>query len=116
VGASVVEICLKHIQAPPEPPSARMGGPVSPDLEQLLLRCLAKGRADRPANAGVLLSEFEACAVAGSWTRADAAAWWQQSRGAGQIPADPSTNTANLQEAPGQTVVYQRVSQSDGAR
>jgi hypothetical protein len=89
VGASVVEICMKHVQAPPEPPSARLGGPVSPGLERLLLRCLAKDRADRPADAGVLLAEFEACAVAGTWTRADADAWWQRYSGAVQAPTDP---------------------------
>jgi eukaryotic-like serine/threonine-protein kinase len=73
-GTSVVEICMMHVKATPEPPSARRGRPVSPDLERLLLRCLAKSPSDRPADAACLLGELEACAVEGTWTADDAAA------------------------------------------
>jgi serine/threonine protein kinase len=75
-GTSVMEICMKHVKDAPEPPSARRGGPVSPGLEALLLRCLAKTPSDRPGHAAEMLSELEACAVEGSWTDQDAAAWW----------------------------------------
>ena len=75
-GASVMEICMKHVQEAPERPSARHGGAISPGLEALLLRCLAKAPSDRPPNAGELLRELEACAGQGSWTVLDAAAWW----------------------------------------
>ena len=75
-GASVVEICLKHVREAPEPPSARAGRPLSPGLEALLLRCLAKAPAERPADAAALLAELDAVTVVGRWTEADAAAWW----------------------------------------
>jgi hypothetical protein len=75
-GSTVLEICMKHVQATPEPPSVRSGRPISPALEALVLRCLAKAREARPANASELLHELESCPLAGHWTRADAAAWW----------------------------------------
>ncbi len=73
---SVVEICMKHVKATPEPPSARLGQPISSELEELVLRCLAKSPDDRPASAGELLRALEACAIEGLWTADDAAAWW----------------------------------------
>jgi eukaryotic-like serine/threonine-protein kinase len=71
-----MEICMKHVREAPEPPSARLGRPVSPALEQLILRCLAKGRAERPGDAGALLRDLEKCPVTGRWSADDAAAWW----------------------------------------
>jgi hypothetical protein len=79
-GASVMEICMKHVQATPEPPSARSSRPVSPALEKLVLRCLAKSQAQRAADAAALLRELDECSVAGHWTQADAAAWWAANR------------------------------------
>jgi serine/threonine protein kinase len=75
-GESVVEICMKHVNAAPEPPSARSGKPMSRDLEGLLLRCLAKSPSDRPRDAAELLCNLNACVIEGTWTAGDAAAWW----------------------------------------
>src|SRR5262249_31713229 len=72
-GATVMEICMKHVKETPEPPSQRSGKPVSPDLEALVLRCLAKRPLDRPRDAGDLLRELESCAMSGNWAAADAA-------------------------------------------
>ena len=75
-GESVVEICMAHVKATPEPPSARLGKPISGSLENLLMRCLAKSSDDRPADANELLLALGSCGVAGTWTVADAAQWW----------------------------------------
>jgi eukaryotic-like serine/threonine-protein kinase len=75
-GDSVMEICMKHVNAAPEPPSARTGKAVSRDLEGLLLRCLAKSPSDRPRDAAELLSDLNACVIEGTWTADDATAWW----------------------------------------
>jgi hypothetical protein len=79
VGDSVVEICMAHVKTTPEPPSVRLGMPISSDLEGLLMRCLAKAPGERPADANELLHELEACAIAGTWTAADAVHWWTTS-------------------------------------
>ena len=47
-GGSVAEILFQHVGTKPEPPSVHRGNAVSPELESLLLGCLAKEPADRP--------------------------------------------------------------------
>jgi eukaryotic-like serine/threonine-protein kinase len=79
-GNSVVEVCAHHLHSIPEPPSARLGAPVSADLEAVLLACLAKRQDDRPASAHVLRERLRACAAAGRWTNARAAQWWADHR------------------------------------
>jgi hypothetical protein len=72
---TVVEICAHHLHTPPVAPSERLGAWVPPDLERLVLRCLAKSPADRPQSARALLQELEGAAV-GAWSWTDAANWW----------------------------------------
>lgn len=75
-GKTVVEVFGHHMHTAPEPPSVRLGKPVSNDLEALILACLAKRPDDRPASAQALRERLRACAAAGRWTNARAAAWW----------------------------------------
>ena len=72
-GKSIVEVCAHHLHSVPDPPSTRLGAPVAPDLEAVLLACLAKRPEDRPASAHVLRERLRACAAAGRWTNARAA-------------------------------------------
>lgn len=75
-GKSILEVCAHHLHTAPEPPSSRLGAAVAPDLEALLLACLAKRPEDRPASAHVLRERLRACAAAGRWTNARGAEWW----------------------------------------
>jgi hypothetical protein len=75
-GKTIMEICMNHVRAAPEPPSGRLGRSVSAGLEGVILRCLAKKPQDRPAGTQAMADELEHVEVAGSWTRADAEAWW----------------------------------------
>jgi eukaryotic-like serine/threonine-protein kinase len=75
-GNGLIELCRKHLQEAPEPPSKRLGKPVSAQFEQLLLKCLAKKREDRPASAAVLLEALEELHPDPPWTREDARDWW----------------------------------------
>jgi hypothetical protein len=75
-GNSVMDVCLKHVRTMPEPPSARLGRPVSAGLEALILRCLAKKPGDRPPGTRALADELDLVETAGSWTRVEAEAWW----------------------------------------
>jgi serine/threonine-protein kinase len=61
----------------PIPPSRRLDT-VPKDLEALVLACLAKDPAKRPASARELREGLEACASAGTWTREDAIDWWER--------------------------------------
>lgn len=75
-GKSMVEVCAHHLHTVPDPPSRRLGMPVSPDLEGLILACLAKLPEERPASAAVLRERLFACCKAGQWTEIRAAQWW----------------------------------------
>jgi eukaryotic-like serine/threonine-protein kinase len=89
-GKTVMEICMKHVRTAPEPPSRRLGREVSAGLESLILRCLAKDPADRPAGTRALADELDRLDHFGGWTRADADAWWAafkaSSDGPGPVP------------------------------
>jgi eukaryotic-like serine/threonine-protein kinase len=75
-GKTVMEICMKHVRAIPDSPSQRLGHAVSPRLEALILRCLAKNPKDRPSSARALKEALDACEPSGDWTEAEATAWW----------------------------------------
>ena len=97
-GKSILEVCSHHLHSVPEPPSTRLGAPVSSDLETVLLACLAKRPEDRPASAHVLRDRLRACSAAGRWTNARAAQWWAvhrhqlRSGGAGASAASASVD------------------------
>ena len=80
-GATLMEICLKHTNEPPQAPSARLGRRIDPQLEALLMSCLAKEKTARPNDAGDLLARLEAIAPGETWTWQSAAIWWQTQAG-----------------------------------
>jgi hypothetical protein len=76
-GATATEVLTKIAAKRPEPPSARLGSPITPALEELLLRCLAKRPHDRPADGQALVGELEKVLTqVGPWRQEDARAWW----------------------------------------
>jgi hypothetical protein len=76
-GDNIVEICMRHVDTPPVPPSVRLGRPVPPELEAIILRCLAKSPADRPQSALELRRLLQRVKLSDDWTEDDASAWWQ---------------------------------------
>ena len=98
-GNSILEVCAHHLHSVPDPPSTRLGAPVTADLETLLLACLAKRPEERPASAHVLRERLLACAAAGRWTNTRAAQWWAvhrhqlRSGGAGASAASTAVDT-----------------------
>lgn len=55
---------------------AALGRVVPPDLEDIVLCCLAKRATDRPADARALQSSLERCGAAQQWSAEQAAAFW----------------------------------------
>jgi len=71
-----VKMMLRHIQSPPVPPSEVTEIDVPPELDRLILQCLAKDPAQRPT-AVELIEALAAIPVREHWTRERAEAWWE---------------------------------------
>jgi len=74
---SPARIMFAHVQDPPPRPSARAELAIPPDLEALVMQCLAKDPADRPQTAQALSDDLETAVPGTRWTPRDAAAWWR---------------------------------------
>ncbi len=72
----VLELCQKHIDSQPVPPSERTRTPIPAELEAALMACLEKSRAKRPQTARDLAALISRCAEALQWSIEDADAWW----------------------------------------
>jgi len=89
-GEKVFQMIANHLQTPPIPPSQRTERSVPPDLERLILKCLAKSPNDRPRSAGHLLQALDLI-PADRWGEEEAAQWWITSRAA-EPPAVTSSS------------------------
>jgi serine/threonine-protein kinase len=74
-GKTIVEICAAHIHKEPELPSTRLGTQLPPNLEQLVMHCLAKEKTARPEGASAVLKTLKALNLA-KWTSEQAAECW----------------------------------------
>jgi serine/threonine protein kinase len=79
-GETENDICRQHLEAPPVAPSPRLGRPVNPELEAIILTCLEKDRTHRPQSIRELLDRLDAVQSLSPWTQADAVTWWQSRR------------------------------------
>jgi hypothetical protein len=76
-GASLLEVAAQHLHQAPIPPSELCEQAIPPELEALLLACLAKDAEQRPQSAeevALRLSELSLPA----WRAAQANAWWAE--------------------------------------
>jgi serine/threonine-protein kinase len=89
-GETAVSLCVKHLTEKPERPSDRLGTSLPTDLEDVVLRCLAKDPADRFADAKTLAEALGDCASAGDWTEKDASSWWAESESQRKRPKGKS--------------------------
>jgi serine/threonine-protein kinase len=88
---------VKHLQQPPVAPSVVSQQPIEPKLDQLILDCLAKDPAARPANAVELGRRLGGCEETSQWTQDMAQRWWAEHmfpapEATGETPA-PRTDT-----------------------
>jgi eukaryotic-like serine/threonine-protein kinase len=75
-GPGAIKVMSDHVHTAPVPPSSRSGLPIPPALDRIILECLEKDPAKRPATAAVLKSRLEEIPVATPWTRERAESWW----------------------------------------
>jgi hypothetical protein len=93
--ASVVELCQKHVETSPIPPSERARAPIPAPLENALLACLEKSRAKRPQTARDLAQLITRCPEASDWSVEDADAWWGRHERGQVSVAEPVTVPAS---------------------
>lgn len=105
-GDSVLDILNHQAKTAPDPISQRAKQPVSTELEALLMRCLAKSAAERPATAEDLVAALDRLPVSGSWTDKDARQWWR--RYLPNLATVSTTNTPNSAELAATVVVEAR--------
>ena len=85
-GDTVLQACRHHLTTKPEPPSERLAAlhpdsaSIPEDLEAIVLQCLAKNPARRPASAKALVDALRGCTSAGTWSEADAREAWDAAR------------------------------------
>lgn len=72
-----MQMILRHVQDEPIPPSRISELEIPPELDRLVLDCLAKKPADRPSDAYEASARLAACPVAEPWTREQAQHWWR---------------------------------------
>jgi serine/threonine protein kinase len=76
-GESSIATILKHVRDEPVPPSKRTEIYIPPDLEAIVLSCLEKDPAKRPATAGELTQRLCSVRFTRLWTTERARQWWE---------------------------------------
>ena len=76
-GQNVVQVIARHIHTAPEPPSLYSLFRIPPELDDIVLACLAKRPEDRPASARELADQLAQCEVHEPWSRDHARLWWE---------------------------------------
>lgn len=74
--ATALQMIARHIQETPLPPSERTELPVAPELDRIILACLAKQPEDRPASA-LELNRMLAELDVQPWSEEEATRWWR---------------------------------------
>ena len=79
-GTTAMEVMIAHTRDPVIPPS-QFRPDIPADLEQVVLRCLAKEPDKRFLSTAILGEALGACIDAAYWSSSHAAEWWRTHRG-----------------------------------
>jgi len=74
-GDRPLKVMMAHANQPPPSPR-ELNTDVPPDVEAVVLKCLAKRPDERYPDAAALAQALRECESYGRWTRDDAARWW----------------------------------------
>ena len=75
-----MQVMMQHVQAEPKRPSQRVELPIPAALEALVMECLEKDPARRPASAEVVSERLDAVPLTSEWTAERAEEWWAMHR------------------------------------
>jgi len=75
-----IAMAVAHVKSPPMPLSRRTELPIPKDLEAVIMQCLEKEPARRPATAETLAGMLLACDCGEIWGPRAARDWWHQHR------------------------------------
>jgi serine/threonine protein kinase len=81
-----LQMITKHIQETPVPPSTRSELPISPELDRVVLACLAKKPEQRPQSAAELDRMLAQIQIE-PWSEEEATRWWQTHQPVSPQPA-----------------------------
>ena len=82
---TAVAMAMRHVEGGAVPPSQRTELEVPPELDALILDCLARDREARPASAAAVARRLDRVALATPWTPQRAEQWWSA-----HLPEDAS--------------------------
>lgn len=89
--SEVQELLDGQVSSMPSLPSVRLGQPISPDLEEIIMSCLSKDPAKRPRSAEALEEALAGCSSARMWNEKAAEQWWTK-------------NAVGIESAPAATI------------
>lgn len=93
---TALETIHDHASTIPIPPSRRVATPIPPDLERVLLDCLAKEPDERPDGARELEARLAGIPLPEPWNREDAERWWNRYGGlTGRAASVPGSASAS---------------------
>jgi eukaryotic-like serine/threonine-protein kinase len=75
---NAIQLMYQHANAEPVPPSERSELEIGPELDRVILACLAKLPEDRPQSAGELSKLLAAAVPDGAWNEERAHRWWDR--------------------------------------
>ena len=79
-GESAMQVMIDHAKTPPPRPSTRVELPIPAALDELVMRCLEKDPARRPATADEIRERLGAIEPSDNWTAERAEQWWSSHR------------------------------------
>lgn len=103
---TIMDILGAHMNETPQSLTERLGQPVDPTLERLLLRCLAKDPNERPTDAAELLADLGFCDQVRSWNVSDAKNWWR--RGDATMVGGPTVEGSSTTAVLDRTIVLDK--------
>lgn len=80
VGTSPVEVCWKQVRETARPLQEVVSQPISDELVQLVMKCLAKDPADRPQTIDEFRDLLDDVIPRSRWSRKEADKWWAEHR------------------------------------